>query len=66
MTDFKIYAGIVIMILLLVMSFLIKDVMISELGAAFSLIIGANTYRQLTNQKTNKNESYQRIKTNRG
>jgi hypothetical protein len=51
MNDFKIYAGVVIMILFLVMSVFIKDVMISEIGAAFSIIIGANTYRQLAKQK---------------
>jgi len=50
-TDFKIYTGLIVMILFLGMSFFIKDVMISKLGVALSIIIGANTYRKLANQK---------------
>lgn len=49
--DFKIYVGLIIMILFLVMPLFIKFGMISELGAAISIIFGANTYKQLANQK---------------
>jgi hypothetical protein len=50
-TNFKIYVGLIVMILFLVIPLFIKELMISELGAALSIIIGANTYRQLAFQK---------------
>ena len=50
MKNISIYVGLVIMILFLVMSFILKDVIISGLVIAFSIIIGAVLFRKLSNQ----------------
>ena len=50
MTNINAYVGLVIMILLLVISFILKDVIICGLVIAFSIIIGAVLFRKLSNQ----------------
>ncbi|MFT5713507.1 MAG: uncharacterized membrane protein (DUF441 family) [Flavobacterium sp.] len=51
MTDIRICAALVIMILLLGLSFISKNTVNSTLCVAISIIIGAIIFRQLSNQK---------------
>ena len=50
MKNINIYLGLVTMVVFLVMSFILKDVIISGLVIACSIIIGAVTFRKLSNQ----------------
>jgi hypothetical protein len=51
MTDIRICAAVVIMILLLGLSFISTDALYSGLCVTLSIIIGAIIFRQLSNQK---------------
>lgn len=64
MTDIKKFAGLVTMIMFSVMTFFTKDFINSELFAALSIIIGANIFRQISNQKIRNNEKHKGIETN--
>ena len=50
MKNINVYLGLVTMVVFLVMSFILKDVIISGLVIAFSIIIGAVLFRKLSNQ----------------
>lgn len=50
MKNRNVYIGLVIMTLFFVMSFILNDVITSGLLIAFSIIIGAVTFRKLSNQ----------------
>lgn len=50
-SEVTIYAGVLIMILFLGMSFFLKNGIIRELITAFSIIIGAIVLKKLDNQK---------------
>jgi hypothetical protein len=63
-TELKVYASLVLMILLLAMAFITNDVINSKLYTALSLIIGLNTSRTISTQKLNSNEQHRETETN--
>ncbi len=59
MPEFKMYAGMALMTLLLILALATDDVIISHLFASLSILSGANIYRQVSNNNntTVKNEN---------
>jgi len=51
MTEIKVYAGVVVMILFLGLSLLSKNTLYSALATSFSLLIGVFIFRNLYNKK---------------